>query len=141
MAKLTVELVTAERRVLTQEADIVIAPATDGEIGILPKHAPLMTMLHPGAMVLRNDGEEEILAITGGFLQVYRDRVLILADAAERSDELDEERATQARARAEAALKEAQAQGGAQAEAARMALRRSLVRLNVARRRRRSSAR
>src|SRR5688572_213000 len=135
MAKLTVELVTAERRVLTQEADIVIAPGTEGEIGILPRHAPLVTTLHPGVMTLRNDGEEQILAIDGGFLQVFRDRVLILADAAERSDEVDEERAAEARAQAEAALKEAQAQGGAQAEAARMALRRSLVRLNIARRR------
>jgi F-type H+-transporting ATPase subunit epsilon len=138
MAKLTVELVTAERRVLTQEADIVIAPGTEGELGILPRHAPLVTTLHPGVMTLRNDGEEQILAIGGGFLQVYRDRVLILADAAERSDEIDEERAAQARAQAETALKEAQAQGGAQAEAARMALRRSLIRLNVARRRRRN---
>ena len=138
MAKLTVELVTAERQVLSQEADIVIAPGAEGEIGILPRHAPLVTTLHPGVMVLRNDGEEQLLAIAGGFLQVFRDRVLILADAAERSEELDEERAVEARSRAESALKEAQAQGGVQAEAARMALRRSLVRLNVARRRRRT---
>ena len=139
MAKLTVELVTAERRVLTQEADIVIAPGTEGELGILPRHAPLVTTLNPGVMTLRNDGEEQILAIGGGFLQVYRDRVLVLADAAERSDEIDEERAAEARTRAEAALREAQAQGGIQAEAARAALRRSLIRLNVARRRRRTT--
>jgi len=139
MAKLTVELVTTERRVLTQEADIVIAPGTEGELGILPRHAPLVTTLNPGVMTLRNDGEEQILAIGGGFLQVYRDRVLILADAAERSDEIDEGRAAEARTRAETALKEAQAQGGLQAEAARAALRRSLIRLNVARRRRRTT--
>ncbi len=134
MAKLTIELVTAERLVLTQEADIVIAPGTEGTIGILPKHAPLVTTLNPGVLTLRNDGEEQVLAVGGGFLQVYRDRVLILADAAERSDELDEERAEQARRQAEAALKEA-ANNPLQAEAARIALRRSLVRLNVARRR------
>jgi F-type H+-transporting ATPase subunit epsilon len=139
MAKLTVELVTAERQVLTQEADIVIAPGTEGELGILPRHAPLVTMLNPGVMTLRNDGEEQVLAISGGFLQVFRDRVLILADTAERSDEIDEERAAESRAQAEAALKEAQTQGGAQAEAARLALRRSLIRLNVARRRRRGT--
>jgi F-type H+-transporting ATPase subunit epsilon len=131
--------VTAERQVLTQEADIVIAPGTEGELGILPRHAPLVTMLNPGVMTLRNDGEEQILAISGGFLQVFRDRVLILADTAERSDEIDEERAAESRAQAEAALKEAQTQGGAQAEAARLALRRSLIRLNVARRRRRGT--
>jgi F-type H+-transporting ATPase subunit epsilon len=138
MAKLTVELVTAERQVLAQEADIVIAPGGEGEIGILPHHAPLVTTLTPGVMVLRNNGEEQVLAIGGGFLQVFKDRVLILADAAERSDEVDEQRAEESRRRAESALKDAQARGPVEAEAARLALRRSLVRLNVARRRRRS---
>ncbi|HZT08171.1 MAG TPA: F0F1 ATP synthase subunit epsilon [Chloroflexota bacterium] len=139
MPKLTVELVTAEREVLKQEADIVIAPATDGTIGILPRHAPLVTTLNPGVMTLRNDGEEQVLSVSGGFLQVFRDRVLILADAAERSDEVDEERADAARQRAEAALREAQRRpgGSLQAEAARTALRRSLVRLDVVRRRKR----
>jgi len=140
MAKLNVELVTAEREVLKQEADIVIAPGAEGTIGILPRHAALVTTLNPGILTLRNDGEEQLLAVGGGFLQVYRDRVLILADAAERSDELDEQRADEARARAEAALKEAKEHpGSVQAEAAQLALRRSLVRLNVARRRRRTS--
>ena len=141
MAKLTVELVTAERRVLTQEADIVIAPTLEGTIGILPRHAPLMAALSPGVMVLRNDGEEELLAVSGGFLQVSRNRVLILADTAERADEVDEQRAAEARAQAEAALKEASAHpGDLQSEAARAALRLSLARLNVAQRRRRRTS-
>lgn len=138
MAKLTVEIVTAERRVSQTEVDMVIAPATEGEIGILPKHAPLLTALNPGVMVLKNEGQEEVLAVSGGFLQVANNRVLILADTAERGEELDEQRAQEARAHAEAALKEA-AKGSLQADAARAALQRSLVRLNVARRRRRTT--
>jgi F-type H+-transporting ATPase subunit epsilon len=138
MAKLTVEIVTAERRVLTDEVDMVIAPATEGVVGILPRHAPLLTALNPGVMVLKKDGEEEVLAVSGGFLQVSNNRVLILADTAERSEEIDEERAAQARSQAEAALKEAASRpGSVQAEAARAALHRSLARLNVAHRRRR----
>jgi F-type H+-transporting ATPase subunit epsilon len=117
---------------------MIIAPGSEGEIGILPRHAPLLTALNPGVMVLKNDGQEEVLAVSGGFLQVSNNRVLILADTAERGDELDEQRAQEARANAEAALKEA-AKGSLQADAARAALQRSLVRLNVARRRRRTT--
>jgi F-type H+-transporting ATPase subunit epsilon len=87
--KLTVEIVTAERRVLTDEADMVIAPAIEGTVGILPRHAPLLTALQPGVMVLKKDGTEEVLAVSGGFLQVSNDRVLILADTAERAEEVD----------------------------------------------------
>jgi F-type H+-transporting ATPase subunit epsilon len=136
--KLTVEIVTAERRVLTDEADMVIAPAVEGIVGILPRHAPLLTALNPGVMVLKKSGEEEMLAVSGGFLQVSHDRVLILADTAERAEEIDEQRADEARARAEEALREARAHpGSVQTEAARAALHKSLARLNVAQRRRR----
>src|SRR5437867_10225787 len=142
MPKLTVEIVTAERSVLETEADVVIAPSTEGTIGILPRHAPLLTALSPGVMVLRNDGNEELLAVSGGFLQVSKNRVLILADTAERAEELDEQRAAEARAKAEAALQEAARHPGEslQASAARAALHRSLARLNVAQRRRRRTS-
>jgi F-type H+-transporting ATPase subunit epsilon len=138
MAKLEVKIVTAEREVLTDEADVVIAPASEGTVGILPRHAPLLTALIPGILVLKKDGQEEAMAVSGGFLQVANNRVLILADTAERADEVDEQRAQEARARAETALKEA-ARGGdtLQAELARASLRRSLARLDVAQRRRR----
>lgn len=139
MAKLTVELVTAERRVVTEEdVDMVVAPASEGEVGILPRHAPLLTTLRPGVMRIKKGGGETELAVSGGFLQVNQDRVLVLADTAERAEEIDEQRAEEARRQAEAALTEA-ARGGtpAQVEAARIALRRSLVRLNLVRRRRR----
>jgi F-type H+-transporting ATPase subunit epsilon len=140
MAKLEVKIVTAEREVLTTEADTVIAPASEGTVGILPRHAPLLTALIPGVLVLRNDGQEEIMAVSGGFLQVANNRVLVLADMAERADEVDEQRAQEARADAEAALQEA-ARGGdtLQAELARANLRVSMARLNVVQRRRRRS--
>ncbi len=138
MAKLEVKIVTAEREVLSDEADMVIAPASEGTVGILPRHAPLLTALIPGILVLKKDGQEEVMAVSGGFLQVANNRVLILADTAERGDEVDEQRAQEARNRAEAALREA-ARGGntLQAELARADLRRSLVRLTVVQRRRR----
>src|ERR671923_1142306 len=98
MARLNVEIVTAERQVLTDEVDMVIAPASEGTIGILPRHAPLLTALNPGVMVLKKDGQEEVLAVSGGFLQVSNNRVLVLADTAERADEVDEQRAVEARA-------------------------------------------
>jgi F-type H+-transporting ATPase subunit epsilon len=98
----------------------------------------LLTALIPGILILKKDGQEEAMAVSGGFLQVANNRVLILADTAERADEVDEQRAQAARAQAEAALQQA-ARGGdtLQAEMARAALRTSLARLNVAQRRRR----
>jgi F-type H+-transporting ATPase subunit epsilon len=141
MARLKVEIVTAERQILDGEADVVIVPSSEGIIGILPRHAPLLAALAPGVLVLKKDGEEEVLAVSGGFLQVSHNRVLILADTAERGDEVDEQRATEARERAEAALKEAaEHPGDVQTEAARAALRLSLARLDVARRRRRRTS-
>lgn len=140
MAKLTVQIVTAEREVLRDEADVVIAPAIEGTVGILPRHAPLLTALVPGILVLKKDGQEEAMAVSGGFLQVANNRVLILADTADREEELDEQRAQEARAQAEAALKEAASGSNSlQTELARQSLRLSLARLNVAQRRRRRS--
>ena len=140
MAKLTVEIVTAERQVLAEDdVDMVVAPGSEGVVGILPRHAPLLTLLNPGVIRIKKHGAESAMAVGGGFLQVNADRVLILADTAEREDEIDEARAEEARQRAEEALREAMRGGNtAQAEAARVALGRSLARLNVARRRRRS---
>jgi F-type H+-transporting ATPase subunit epsilon len=106
-------------------------------LGILPRHAPLLTALLPGVLILKKDGEEEAMAVSGGFLQVANNRVLVLADTAERAEEVDEQRAQESRARAEAALKEGARGGQFEAEVARAALRRSLARLNVAQRRRR----
>jgi F-type H+-transporting ATPase subunit epsilon len=142
VAKLSVQVVTAERSILDEtDVDMVVAPASEGEVGILPRHAPLLATLDAGTLRIKKDGGETELAVGGGFLQVNRDRVLILADAAERADEIDAERAEAARRRAEEALTQA-ARGGnsAQASAARVALRRSMARLQTVRRHRRRAS-
>ena len=141
MAKLRVQIVTAEREVYAEnDVDMVVAPGSEGALGILPKHVPLLTTLQAGTLRIKKGGVETAMAVGGGFLQVSRDRVLVLADAAEREEELDAARAEESRKRAQAALEEAKKSGSAtQADAARVALRRSLVRIQVAQRRRRSS--
>ena len=139
MPKLSVEIVTAERQVLAEdEVDMVVAPGSEGVLGILPRHAALLTTLKPGAIRIKKAGNESAMAVGGGFLQVHNDRVLILADTAEREEEIDEARAEEARRRAEQALQDATRGGSSiQVEAARAALQREMVRLNVVRRRRR----
>src|SRR5687768_8322570 len=108
MAKLRVQIVTAEREVLSEgDVDMVVAPGIEGTVGILPKHAPLLTPLQPGLIRIKKGGVESAMAVGGGFLQVSRDRVLILADTAEREDEVDQSRAEEARKRAQEALESA----------------------------------
>jgi F-type H+-transporting ATPase subunit epsilon len=141
MAKLRVEIVTAERQLLAEDdVDMVVAPGSEGTLGILPKHAALLTLLSPGVLRIKKNGQETEMAVGGGFLQVNRDRVLVLADTAEREHEIDETRAQEARERAEAALRDA-SRGGTpvQIQAARIALSRSMARLTVVRRRRRTT--
>lgn len=141
MPSLRVQIVTAEREVLADDnVDMVVAPGSEGVLGILPRHAPLLTTLVPGLVRIKKGGQEMAMAVGGGFMQVARDRVLILADTAEREDEIDAERAEQARQRAQKALADARSGGALQTEAARVALRRSLVRIDVAQRRRRRSS-
>jgi F-type H+-transporting ATPase subunit epsilon len=134
---LRVKVVTAEREVLSEDAvDMVVAPGAEGVVGILPRHAPLLTTLQPGIIRVKKGGSEESMVVGGGFLQVARDQVLILADTAERADELDSSRAEEARQRAREALTQAAA-GGQRlaAEAARFRLRREDARVRLARRR------
>ena len=139
MAKLQLDIVTAERLVASEEVDVLVAPGVDGELAILPHHAPLLTVLKPGEIRVLNDGEESDIVVSGGFMEVMPDKVTILADTAERADEIDE-------VRAEAALKKAQeriesAPADMNLERAVASLRRSQARLKVARRRRRSTSR
>lgn len=137
---LSVEIVTAERVVRREEGvDALIVPSIEGQLTILPRHAALMTMLEPGELIFRKGGVEEAFAVTGGFLEVKRNLVTVLADAAEAAEEIDIQRAEAARARAEARIREARARGTSEADLARAqaALQRSLVRLRVAQRRRR----
>ena len=128
------DIVTAERVVYSEEVEAVIAPGVEGQLGILPHHAPLMTMLQPGELVIRKGGEEFYLVISGGFLEVRPDRIIVLADTAERAEEIDIARAEEAKRRAEERL----TLPVPDIDAARVeaALRRSLARLRVAEKRR-----
>ena len=135
MSGVRLDIVTAEGVVYSEEVDIVVAPGVEGQLGILPHHTPLMTTLEEGELIVRKDGEEFSLAISGGFLEVRPDRVIVLADAAERAEEIDLARAEEAKRRAEKRLSHRTPETDAsQAEAA---LRRSLIRLRVAEKRRR----
>ncbi|HZB97626.1 MAG TPA: F0F1 ATP synthase subunit epsilon [Candidatus Sulfotelmatobacter sp.] len=138
MAKLQVQLVTAEGPVLSTEADFVVAPGQAGELGVLPRHIPLLTPLKTGEVTVRNDGNDEYIFVGGGFLEVLPDRVVILADVAERAEEIDVARAEEARKRAQQQLD--QNVGDAEAAAA---LERAIFRMRISevRRRRRREGR
>ena len=131
MAGIRLDIVTAEQAVYSEEVEMVIAPGVEGQLGILPHHIPLMTTLQAGELRIKKGGEEISLAISGGFLEVRPDRVVILADAAERAEEIDVARAEAAKRRAQERLAERHVYeiDGARAEAA---LHRSLARLKVA---------
>jgi F-type H+-transporting ATPase subunit epsilon len=135
VATFRLEIVTAERMVFADDVSGVVAWGVEGQLGILPHHAPLMTMLQPGDLVIKRDNEEEYLALSGGFLEVRPDKVIILADACERVEEIDIARAEAAKCRAEETLKERPPE--VDTAAAEAALRRSLARLKVAEKRRR----
>lgn len=134
MDKLKFEIVTAERVVYSDDVDIVVAPGIQGQMGILPSHAPLLTTLQPGELVVRKDGEETAIFVSGGFLEIMQNRVTVLADTAERAEEIDIARAEEAKRRAERKLEERPAE--MDLAAAEAALLRSLMRLRVAERRR-----
>jgi F-type H+-transporting ATPase subunit epsilon len=135
VATTRLEVVTPERVVLEEDVDIVVARGAEGDIGVLHGHEPLITPLAVGELMFRADGEERHLAIAGGFMEVSTDKVIVLADVAERSEEINIERAEQAREQAEASLRDKR---GTELEAAAAAsLQKALLRLRVAERRRR----
>ena len=134
MAKLRVEIVTGERVVFTEEGvDMVVAPGADGTLGILPQHAPLITTLASGELRVKKGAEEQSILVFGGFMDVTGDRVIVLADTAERAEEIDVARAEQARQRAETSV--ANRQSTIELEHATDALRRANLRLRVGQRR------
>ena len=133
MAQMRLEIITAERALFEGHVDAVTAPGAEGQLGILPHHAALMTALLPGELHYRAGDEETYLAVTGGFMEVTGDRVVVLADAAERSEEIDESRAEEAFRRAQARI--AELSGEVDLERALRSLRRAQVRLDIARRR------
>jgi F-type H+-transporting ATPase subunit epsilon len=131
VSNIKLEIVTAERVVFSGEVDEIIAPGVEGQLGILPHHSPLMTMLQAGELVAKKGGQDDIMAIAGGFLEVRPDRVIVLADAAERAEEIDIKRAETAKKRAEERLRDRKAIGLDEASA-EAALKRALARLSVA---------
>ncbi|MBI2980033.1 MAG: F0F1 ATP synthase subunit epsilon [Chloroflexi bacterium] len=139
MSSIKLDIVTAERVLYSEEVDAVIAPGVEGQLGILPHHTPLMTTLQAGELRVKKGREEFSLVVSGGFLEVRPDRVIVLADTAERAEEIDIARAEEAKRRAQEQLSRRTPDVDmAQAEAA---LRRSLARLRVGEKRRRRQTR
>ena len=134
------EIVTPERLAFSDEVDSVVVPGADGEIGVLPHHAPLVSTLGAGELRLRKGGQEESFAIVGGFLQVRPDRVVVLAETADLASDIDLEKAQEARREAERAL-ESGFHEGADLSAARAQLQQALLRIRVAERRYREGPR
>ena len=134
------EIVTPERRVMAEEVDSVVVPGIEGELGILPHHAPLLTTLGVGELRIRRGANEELFAIAGGFLQVRPDRVVVMAETADLASDIDLEKAEQARRDAERAISEG-FEEPADLARARASLQRALLHIRVAERRRREGPR
>jgi F-type H+-transporting ATPase subunit epsilon len=133
MATVRLDFVSQDHMVFTGDVNEILAPGIDGELGILPRHAPMITVLAPGEVQVKREGQDDLFfAVSGGWMEVLPNQVTILARTAERSDEIDVQRAEAARARAEELL----AEGVTREERAglEMQLRRSQIRLRVGRR-------
>ena len=128
------EIVTPERLAYSDEVDSVVLPGSEGEIGVLPHHAPLVSTLGVGELRIRKGGNEESFAIVGGFVQVRPDKVVVMAETADTASEIDLEKAQEARREAERALESGYSEG-ADLSAARAALQQALLRIRVAERR------
>ena len=134
---LHLEIVTAERLVLSDDVDQVNAPTKDGRVGILPRHMPLITVLTEGELSIIKNGVRTEFAVFGGFMIVLPDRVTILADSCDRSDEIDLDRAEEARQRAEERISQRKSdQDMIQAEAE---LRRAMMQIRIAQTKRNNS--
>jgi F-type H+-transporting ATPase subunit epsilon len=137
---LQLDIVTPEKLAYSDEVDAVVLPGSEGELGVLPHHAPLISTLGAGELRLRKGGQEESFAIVGGFLQVLPDKVVVMAETADIASEIDLEKAQEARRQAEQALESGYVEG-ADLAAARAALQTALLRIRVAERRHHEGAR
>lgn len=134
MAKLSVEIVTGERVVFSEDdVDMVVAPGSDGTLGILPRHAHLISTLDAGELRIKKGGGEQSIIVFGGFIEVTPEKVVVLADTAERAEEIDVSRAEAARQQAEGSI--ANRQETVDLAAATASLRRANLRLKVGQRR------
>jgi F-type H+-transporting ATPase subunit epsilon len=109
MATVHVDIVSAEKSLFSGVAEMVIAPGESGELGIMPRHVPMLTRLKPGSVRVINGSNEELIYVSGGILEVQPDKITILSDSAARGADLDEARANEAMKRAEDALKNREA--------------------------------
>ena len=128
------EIVSQDRIVYQGEPDIVTLPGAEGEMGILPNHAPVLTVLQVGVIRVRSKGEEQYFTVSGGVVEVQPDQITVLADAAENVAEIDIQRAEQARKRAEESLKVGVGKDPDTYLKIQAALKRSNLRLDAARR-------
>ena len=137
---LQLEIVTPEKLAYEGEVDSVVLPGSEGELGVLPHHAPLVSTLGAGELRLRKGGQEESFAIVGGFLQVLPDKVVVMAETADIASEIDVEKAQEARRKAEQTLESGYTEG-ADLAAARASLQAALIQIRVAERRHREGPR
>ena len=128
------EIITGERILFQGDVESVVAPGSEGELGVLPHHAAVMTMLQPGELFYTIDGAATSFALTGGFMEIRGDHVVVLADAAERVDEIDEARAEEAVRRARERI--AARVSDVDLERAVQSLRRAQIRVQTVQRRR-----
>ncbi len=133
MSTIKLDIVTAERLLLSEDVEYISAPGADGILGILPRHTPLLTSLGIGELRYKKGSEEFTFAIHGGFMEVRPDHVTVLTDIAEHADEIDEARAEEARKRAQELLRE-KPRTDAEFALIEQSLRRAELRLRVARR-------
>jgi F-type H+-transporting ATPase subunit epsilon len=137
---LLLEIVTPEKLAYQDEVDSVQLPGSEGELGVLPHHAPLVSTLGAGELRLRKGGQEEFFAIVGGFVQVLPDKVVVMAETADMASEIDLATAEEARRKAEETLESGYVEG-ADLAAARASLQAALIRIRVAERRHREGPR
>ncbi len=137
---LQLEIVTPERLAYSDTVDSVVLPGAEGEMGVLPHHAPLLATLGVGELRIRKGGEEEFFAIAGGFVQVRPDKVVVMAETADMASEIDVEKAQEARREAERALESGYSEG-ADLSLARAQLQQALLRIRLAERRHREGRR
>ena len=130
--KLTLDIVTPYGHVLTDEVDEIVAVGTEGEFGVLPEHAPFLTTLEIGMLTIKNGGESSYFFVSSGYAEVGPEKVTVLADSAEKSEDIDLERAIEAKKRAEDRLKQVEKFDEARATAS---LERSVMRSQVAQKR------
>ncbi|MCL5439043.1 MAG: ATP synthase F1 subunit epsilon [Patescibacteria group bacterium] len=137
---LTLEIITPEKIVYKDEVNEIIVETVDGQIGILPNHVGLLTQIVPGELIIKKGSSTQFLAITGGFLEVIKNKATILADYAVRSEEIEVVKAIEAQKRAEQSVKEAKEKAIERDFAiAESELRRAILELKVAQKRRKSA--